>query len=58
MDGEQTVMTLHVVVPEDFSKSGIIKVKNQVQLIAQNHGISHVTVEIEYEGETCDLVLD
>jgi cobalt-zinc-cadmium efflux system protein len=55
MDGEQTVMTLHVVVPENICKPEIIKVKNLVQLTAQDHGINHVTIEIEYESETCDL---
>ena len=56
MDGEQMVMTLHVVVPAQSSKSEIIQVKNLVAATAHRHGIIHVTTEIEYEGETCDLV--
>ena len=56
MDGKQIVMTLHVVVPENSSKQTIIKVKSQVLATAQEHGITHVTTEIEYEGEACDLV--
>ena len=55
MDGKQIVMTLHVVVPEHSSKQTIIKVKSQVMTTAQGHGITHVTTEIEYEGEACDL---
>ncbi|GJM27755.1 MAG: cobalt transporter [Cyclobacteriaceae bacterium] len=56
MDGMQTVMTLHVVVPETISKQQVIKVKSQVQSTAENHGITHVTTEIEYDGENCNLV--
>jgi cobalt-zinc-cadmium efflux system protein len=56
MDGAQTVMTLHIVVPAQSTKPEIIQVKNMVAAIAGQHGISHVTTEIEYEGETCDMV--
>ena len=56
MDGEQIVMTLHVVVPSDSSKQEIIRVKSLVSSTARTHGINHVTTEIEYEGEACDLV--
>ena len=56
MDGEQIVMTLHVVVPEESTRQEIIKVKDLVLSTARQHGISHVTTEIEYEGEACDLV--
>lgn len=57
MDGKQIVMTLHVVVPGDSTKHIIIEVKSQVMATAREHGISHVTTEIEYEGEVCNLVL-
>lgn len=56
MDGEEIVMTLHVVIPSESSRQEIIRVKNQVSSTARQHGISHVTTEIEYEGEACDLV--
>jgi len=56
MDGQQIVMTLHVVVPANSSKQEIIQVKGLVSSTAQSHGINHVTTEIEYEGEACDLV--
>lgn len=55
MDEKQAVMTLHVVVPEESSKQDIIEVKTQVARVAQIHGISHVTTEIEYKGESCQL---
>jgi cobalt-zinc-cadmium efflux system protein len=56
MDGKQLVMTLHVVVPENSSKQSIIEVKTEVVALARHYGVSHVTTEIEYEGESCDLV--
>lgn len=55
MDGKQMIMTLHVVVPANSSKQEIIKVKGQVMATAQSNGITHVTTEVEYEGEACDL---
>lgn len=56
MDGRQIVMTLHVVVDKDCSKETIIEVKKNVFETAKAHGITHVTIEVEYEGESCDLV--
>ena len=56
MDGQQIVMTLHIVVPAQSSKPEIIQVKNMVVSTARQHGINHVTTEIEYEGEACNLV--
>lgn len=56
MDGEQSVMTLHVVVPANSSSQEIIRIKGLVSATARSHGINHVTTEIEYEGEVCDLI--
>ena len=56
MDGQQIVMTLHVVVPDQVSKQNIIEVKTRVQSIAKNHGINHVTTEVEYQSESCNLI--
>jgi cobalt-zinc-cadmium efflux system protein len=55
MDGEQSVMTLHVVVPPNSTRQEIIRIKGLVSSTARSHGITHVTTEIEYEGEVCDL---
>lgn len=56
MDGQQIVMTLHAVVPDQVSKQDIIEVKTRVQSIAKNHGINHVTTEVEYQSESCSLI--
>ena len=56
MDGRQVVMTLHVVVAENSTKQTIIEVKKNVFDTAKDYGIMHVTTEVEYEGESCDLV--
>ena len=56
MDGRQVVMTLHVVVDKDCTKETIIEVKKNVFNSAKAYGITHVTTEVEYEGESCDLV--
>jgi len=56
MDGKNMVMTLHVVVPDDITSNEHILVKQKVQSISHLHGINHVTTEIEYQSEHCDLI--
>jgi len=57
MDGRQVVMTLHVVVAENSTKQTIIEAKKNVFDTAKDYGIMHVTTEVEYEGESCDLAI-
>lgn len=49
IDGEINCVSLHVVVNEIDSK-----IKNNVKEELEEHGISHVTVELETVEETCD----
>ena len=58
LDEEQVIMTVHVVVPDNSDKQEIILVKAQVSEVASMHGIEHVTMEIEYDGESCKLSPD
>jgi cobalt-zinc-cadmium efflux system protein len=53
MDGEYHVATLHVVVAKKMSAVQAAAVKQKVRLLFSSHGVDHVTVEIEREGEEC-----
>lgn len=51
-DGEHHVFTVHAVVSTtDISK--ILQIKNTIKSILSKYSISHATVEIEFEEETC-----
>ncbi|KGX86925.1 cation diffusion facilitator family transporter [Pontibacillus litoralis] len=53
LDGEQHAFSTHVVVTEDVTKEGTYEVKQAIKRIIQAYHFSHITVEIEYEGEGC-----
>lgn len=56
LDGERHVLSTHVVIDEDATKETAIDVKCRVREIVHQMDLEHVTVEIEYAGETCSLV--
>ncbi len=55
LDGKYNISTLHVVVPRDSSLSCILKTKFQVREILKAFHIEHSTIEVEKEGEECEL---
>jgi cobalt-zinc-cadmium efflux system protein len=55
LDGEHHVLTTHVVVADDATKTEILQVKRDVLAIAETTQLAHSTIEIEYEGENCRL---
>ncbi len=54
-EGENNVMTTHVVVDENATKAEILEVKRRVKDIATRIALEHITVEIEYENEECHM---
>ncbi|WP_254564393.1 cation diffusion facilitator family transporter [Oscillatoria sp. HE19RPO] len=54
-EGENNVMTTHVVVDKNATKAEILEVKRRVKDIATPIALEHITVEIEYENEECNL---
>ncbi len=54
-EGENNVMTTHVVVDENATKAEILEVKRRVKDIATPIALDHITVEIEYENEECHI---
>lgn len=55
LDGEQHVLTTHVVVDVCLTRDEVLAIKEAVRDRAMRLGVVHVTVEIEYSGEICPL---
>ena len=53
LEGENNLLSTHVVVKDGISKEKIIAVKSKVKSLMKKEKISHVTVEIEFESEGC-----
>ncbi len=54
LDGEQHVLTLHVVLKKLLSPEQSTSLKHKIKSELQSHGKIHVTMEIETEEEFCD----
>lgn len=55
MDGVFYVMTLHMVVKDNIEKDEIVRIKSEIRNISQINNIQHVTIEVEFENENCEL---
>jgi cobalt-zinc-cadmium efflux system protein len=55
MDGAYYVLTLHIVVKDDISNEDILILKSQIREVCHQMDIEHVTIEVEYESEKCEL---
>jgi len=53
LDGEQHVLTTHIVVPKDTPRSSILDVKHQIRHLAEQQKLFHITVEVEFQDEDC-----
>ncbi|TDO85437.1 cobalt-zinc-cadmium efflux system protein [Halanaerobium saccharolyticum] len=52
--GENNFLSTHVIIPDQFSKEEIIKLKSEIKDLLAAEKIDHVTVEIEYKNEQCE----
>jgi len=55
LDGENHVLSTHLVLQKNLSISEALDVKCRAKEVIQKMGISHATVEIEKENESCNL---
>lgn len=55
IDGEKVVFTLHAVVAQSLKSDQIIALKKSIRTLGFNQSIDHITVEIEFENEECEL---
>jgi len=54
LDGVNTYISLHVVIPKNVTVEEIINLKKEIKHEAEHHSIFHTTVEIEFEEEKCE----
>lgn len=55
LDGEQHVLTTHVVVDENTPRDDIVCVRRDVHEVVREWGFSHSTIEIEFGDEDCGM---
>lgn len=53
MDGEEHILSTHIILDENSSKNDIILIKSQIKKQLKNLGIKHSTLEIEFIDENC-----
>lgn len=51
LDGEENLLTIHIVVADDKKITDIIETKNKIRKLLKTKDINHVTIEIEFESE-------
>lgn len=55
LDGEQHVLTTHVVLCEGAKKEQIRAIKGKIKELSERHGLAHTTVEFEYMEDDCSM---
>lgn len=55
LDGNRHVLTVHVVLPRQASATTYREAKQVVRAVAREHQLAHVTAEVEYANEPCDM---
>ena len=55
LDGEQHVLTTHVVLGERSEKGADSGNKEQILQLSERHGLAHTTVEFEYLEDDCSM---
>ncbi|MBT3337840.1 MAG: cation transporter [Anaerolineae bacterium] len=54
LDGEDHVLTTHLVVDPDANKEDLVRIKNSVREVTKDLSLAHSTVELEFE-EDCSM---
>ncbi|MFZ4451447.1 cation diffusion facilitator family transporter [Salibacterium aidingense] len=55
LDGEQHVLSTHVVLCEDISKEEVMHVKTAIKEALHHYPLEHITIETEFSAEDCSL---
>jgi cobalt-zinc-cadmium efflux system protein len=56
LDGQHHVLSTHVVVPPSMNFDDIDRLKNQIRIKLADFEIQHATIEVDYEGNSCEFV--
>ena len=54
LEGESTLVSTHVLVRDDTAQQEIVALKQRLRDLLKEKGVSHVTIEIEFESEACE----
>jgi len=54
LDGEKTMMSMHMTVPDETSPTEVIKAKREINRIAEDFGVQHLTIQTDYLSEQCN----
>ena len=55
LDGEQNVLTTHVVLCLDAKKEDIRRIKNRIRELTDRYNLAHTTIEFEYLEDDCSM---
>jgi cobalt-zinc-cadmium efflux system protein len=55
LDGNNHIASLHLLLGTQIKEEVIIIIKQKVRLVFDELNIQHVTIEVEYQGEACEL---
>ncbi len=55
LDGEQHVLTTHIVLDDDISREEVLNIKNRIQSLAKSMNFTHITVETEFAETDCTM---
>jgi len=55
LEGENHVMSMHVVVDEKMPQKKVINLRKQIRAFLLKEELEHVTIEIEYGPQDCML---
>lgn len=55
LDGEQHVLTTHVVICTPAPRERVLEVKESIKTALQDYDFSHMTIEIEYGEDDCTM---
>lgn len=58
LDGENHVLSTHVVVDDDLPRSSVIQLKEAIRRVVSSYDFRHITVEIEYGETDCAMLSD
>lgn len=53
LDGEQHVLSTHIVVEESLGKMEIIELKKKIQEYVEELHLEHLTIQVDYQDEHC-----
>jgi cobalt-zinc-cadmium efflux system protein len=56
LDGEEHVLTTHVVVTENTTRTEILAIKGAIQRLGSKLNFKHMTIEFEYRDEPCYML--